>query len=141
VIFGCFLVEFSIRSPSTFYSRTSCKNLPKSFCQSVNVTREKLRKARSYEKCACKMLMKLTLGWTAFDKRSKNIQFLLIKTEYQNYYMRNNVHLSYIFYLLLSCEKELLLSFKNKTIALKTLKIRALLFVLWKFNHLILGNL
>jgi len=34
--------------------------LPKSFCQSQNVTREKLRQALLYEKCARKMLMKLT---------------------------------------------------------------------------------
>jgi len=34
--------------------------LPKLFCQSHNVTREKLRKALSYEKQALKMLMKLT---------------------------------------------------------------------------------
>jgi len=34
--------------------------LPKSFCQSQNVTREKLREALLYEKRARKMLMKLT---------------------------------------------------------------------------------
>jgi hypothetical protein len=32
--------------------------LPKSFCQSQNLTREKLCKALLYEKCARKMLMK-----------------------------------------------------------------------------------
>jgi hypothetical protein len=35
---------------------------PKSFCHSQNITREKLREALSYEKCALKMLMKLTPG-------------------------------------------------------------------------------
>ncbi len=36
--------------------------LPKSFCRSQNITREKLGKALSYKKCASKMLMKLTLS-------------------------------------------------------------------------------
>jgi hypothetical protein len=35
--------------------------LQKSFCQSQNVTREKLRKALSNEKCVRKMMLKLTL--------------------------------------------------------------------------------
>jgi len=36
--------------------------LPKSFCQSQNVNREKLREALSYKKRVRKMLMKLTPG-------------------------------------------------------------------------------
>jgi len=43
--------------------------LPKSFCHSQNITREKLRQANSYQKRACKMLMTLTAGsvyWWSF---------------------------------------------------------------------------
>jgi len=48
---------------STFYARvfhTKVLFLPKSFCQSQNVAREKLRQALSYKKGERKILMKLT---------------------------------------------------------------------------------
>jgi len=48
---------------STFYAsvfRTKVLFLPKSFCHSQNVTREKLLNLLLYEKCVHKILMKLT---------------------------------------------------------------------------------
>jgi hypothetical protein len=47
-----------------FCTRFSNKSafLPKSFCQSQNITREKLHKAFTHKKRSSKMLMKLTPG-------------------------------------------------------------------------------
>jgi len=45
---------------STFYVRVFCTKVLSYFCQSQKVTREKLDEALSNEKCARKMLVKLT---------------------------------------------------------------------------------
>ncbi len=52
--------------------------LPKSFCQSHHVTREKLPKALSYEKLVHEMLMKLTLKFILKKSKSKNRLNLLL---------------------------------------------------------------
>jgi len=58
ILYWCQLNLWSISS--TFYMRVLWKKVLSYFCQSQNVTSEKLRKALSYEKGVRKMSMKLT---------------------------------------------------------------------------------
>jgi hypothetical protein len=56
---------------STFYVSIFCIKVLSYFCQSQNVTREKLCKALSYKKRGRKMLMKLTAGRYGIECKRK----------------------------------------------------------------------
>jgi len=58
---------------STFYTRVFCTKVLSYFCQSQNITREKLLEALSYKKCVHKMLMKLT-PWTRISQEIKMLR-------------------------------------------------------------------
>jgi len=61
-VFSCLWLGAKVSISSTFYSRLLCQYFWAKKLQIQNVTAEKLRNLLLYEKCMCKMLMKLTPG-------------------------------------------------------------------------------